>query len=302
MERPLSLPPIIDRYLEWLSSAGRSPRTVSGYRLDLGVYLGYLGGMRQRDSLEATRADIEGYAVWLNRRGLSARTRARMLAAVRGFYQWAATSGILPTDPSASVRPPRVARGLPRFLTADEVHALLFACPTDSARGVRNRAILELGLSGLRVSEVVSLDLDSATHLERSQIAVRRKGGDFRTVELADRTVHAVRAWLEIRPPCPSPALFIPVPPRRPYRLSSRWVQVMFSRLARRAGIQRRVGFHSLRHTLGTALADAGVPLQEIQEILGHASPVTTRVYVQVARARVRAALRDGLRVLGLDR
>lgn len=295
---PPSTHPAVDRWLAHLAAAGRSARTVDGYRRDLRDYLDWL----RRDPLAATRGDVEAYALAMHRAGLGPRTRARRLAAVRAFYRWALAQGLVRDDPARFVPPPRVPRGAPRFLTPDEVQALLLAARPDGPRGVRDRALLELGLHGLRVGEVVGLDLDDLVYLDRGQLRVRRKGGAVRLVELAERAVWALRRWLEERPPCPSPALFVPVPPRPPHRLTARQVQARFRRLARRAGIDRPVSYHQLRHTLGTALADAGVPLQEIQDLLGHASPATTRIYTQVARERLREALRAGLEAMGISR
>jgi integrase/recombinase XerD len=293
----VGVPSPVQAWLAHLAAQGRSARTVDGYRRDLLDYLRWLG----RDPLGASRRDVEAYALAMHRAGLAPRTRARRLAAVRAFYRWAVSQGVVADDPARFVSPPRLPRGTPRFLLPAEVQALLAACRRDDPRGVRDRAAVELGLHGLRAGEVVSLDLDDLVYLERGQLRVRRKGSAVRLVELAPRAQAALRAWLEERPRCPSPALFVPIPPRRPYRLTVRQLQARFRALARRAGIERMISFHSLRHTLGTALADAAVPLQEIQDLLGHASPATTRVYAQVARHRLRDALHAGLEALGLE-
>jgi integrase/recombinase XerD len=291
------LPSPVLAFLADLSASGRSRRTVEAYELDLRELCAWL----RKDPLEASQEDLRAFAAAMDRAGLSVATRARRTVAVRQFYRWLLRTGRIPIDPAADLEPPRVRRKLPHFLTRDEVRALLQAIPGD-ARGERDRAIVLLGLHGLRVGEVVRLDLGDLAYMDRGQIRLTRKGGSQVLKEVSGELRLALESWLRLRPPCPSPALFVPLPPRGPgCRLSARRIEQMFREYAVAAGISKPVSFHSLRHSIATAMADAGIPLQEIQDWLDHASPATTRIYARVSRDRLREALRAGMQVLGLE-
>jgi site-specific recombinase XerD len=287
-------PPPVTAWLADLHAQGRSRRTLEAYELDLREFAVWL----RRDPAEASPADLRAFLLAMADTGLSAATRARRAVALRRFYDWLVLTGQLPSSPAAGLRPPRVARRLPHFLTAEETTRLLGAVQP-GLRGLRDRAILLLGLHSLRVSEVSALDLDDLAYLDRAQLRVRRKGGTPVLKDLTAEASAAVDRWCRSRPPCPSPALFVPLPPRgRRPRLQPRSIQRIFKAAAARAGIEKPVSFHTLRHTIATALADAAVPLQEIQDLLDHASPATTRIYAQVSRDRLRSALQAGMSVL----
>ena len=290
------LPLPVLAFLADLSASGRSRRTLEAYELDLRELCGWL----RKDPLEASQEDLRAFAAAMDRAGLSVATRARRTVAIRQFYRWLLRMGRISSDPAADLAPPRVRRKLPHFLTGDEIRVLLQAIPGD-ARGERDRAIILLGLHGLRVGEVARLDLADLAYMDRGQIRVTRKGGTQVLKEVSAELRLALEAWLQVRPPCPSPALFVPLPPRGPdCRLSARRIEQLFREHCRAAGIAKPVSFHSLRHSIATAMADAGIPLQEIQDWLDHASPATTRIYARVSRDRLRDALRAGMEVLGL--
>jgi site-specific recombinase XerD len=279
--RPLpALHPLAAEWADDLASLGRSPRTVSGYALDLALFLEWLGG----DPLAATEADVRRYAHEMARAGLAERTRARRITCVREWYRYLVRTGRLASSPAESVRPPKVHRRTPGWLSPDEVAKLRSVLPQD-ARGLRDRAVIELGLASLRISEALGLDLDDL-FLDQTPPMVRilGKGGHEHWQPLRRDTASCLRAWLEARPPCRSQAVFIPLPPRRRGgRLHYTTVEKALRRYLRAAGILRRIRFHDLRHTLGVQLGRAGVPLQHIQDLFRHRSPATTRIYTDLA-------------------
>jgi site-specific recombinase XerD len=272
--------PLVAEWVDELASLGRSPRTVSGYTLDLGLFLAWL----ERDPLKATEADVRRYAHEMARAGLAERTRARRLAAVREWYRYLARTGRVTASPAEAVRPPKIHRRTPAWLSPDEVARLRAAIPGDP-RGLRDRAAIELGLASLRISEALGLDLDDL-FLDQTPPMVRivGKGGHEYWQPLRQDTASSLKAWLEARPSCRSQAVFIPLPPRRRgNRLHYTTLEKALRRYLRAAGILRRIRFHDLRHTLGVQLGRAGVPLQHIQDLFRHRSPATTRIYTDLA-------------------
>lgn len=277
------LHPLLEEWAGDLASEDKSPRTIAGYLVDLRQFQTFL---RDRELVSVREEEVRRFSHTMTRAGLQPRSRARRLVAIRRFYDYLVRTRRLPHSPAQEIRPPRARPRTPNFLTAAEVQALRRAIPgTD--RGIRDRAVIELGLQSLRISEIVGLDLDDL-HLDRQQLRIVGKGGGEVLQPVTGAGVRAVDAWLRRRPLCRSRALFIPLPPRGPQtRLHYTTVEKVFHTYLRAASITRPLRFHDLRHTVGVTLADRGVPLQFIQDLLRHRDPKTTRVYTQVARERL---------------
>jgi site-specific recombinase XerD len=226
----------------------------------------------------ARRADIESFGRDLEARGRARATIARRLGTVTGFYRYAVEEGLIEHSPAVHVRKPRLdyeshAVGLDR----NEVGALLVAA---GLAGARDHALISLlCLNGLRVSEAIGADIERLA-LERGHrtLTIVRKGGKVVTVPLAPRTARAVD--LAVGERCEGPILI----GANGARLDRHGAARIVRRLARRAGIAKRVGPHTLRHAFITAALDAGVPLRDVQEAASHADPRTTMRY---DRARV---------------
>ncbi len=288
--RPAARPdlhPLLEEWAGDLASENKSPRTIAGYLVDLRQFQHFL---RERELLAVRAEDVRRFSHTMTRARLQPRSRSRRLVAVRRFYDYLARTGRLPQSPARDIRPPRAKPRSPNFLTPQEVQALRRAIPgTD--RGLRDRAVIELGLQSLRISEILGLDLDDV-YLDRQQVRILGKGGGEVLQPITEAGVRAAEAWLRRRPLCRSRALFIPLPPRGPQtRLHYTTVEKLFHAYLRSAAITRPLRFHDLRHTVGVTLADRGVPLQFIQDLLRHRDPKTTRVYTQVARERLAEVL-----------
>ncbi|HEV8338433.1 MAG TPA: tyrosine-type recombinase/integrase [bacterium] len=281
------LHPLLEEWAGDMASENKSPRTIAGYLVDLRQFQHFL---RDRELTRVRAEDVRRFSHTMTRAGLQPRSRSRRLVAIRRFYDYLARTGRLPQSPAQEIRPPRAKPRTPNFLTPQEVQALRRAIPgTD--RGVRDRAVIELGLQSLRISEILGLDLDDL-HLDRQQVRIIGKGGGEVLQPITEAGVRATEAWLRRRPLCRSRALFIPLPPRGPQtRLHYTTVEKAFHFYLAAAGITRPLRFHDLRHTVGVTLADRGVPLQFIQDLLRHRDPKTTRVYTQVARERLAEVL-----------
>ena len=217
--------------------------------------------------------DIESFARHLEVRGRARATIARRLGTVTGFYRYAVEEGVIEHSPAVHVRKPRLdyeshAVGLDR----KEVGALLVAA---GLAGARDHALVSLlCLNGLRVSEAIGADVERLA-LERGHrtLTITRKGAKVVTVPLAPRTARALD--LAVGERCEGPILLGAYGARLDRHVAARIVR----RLARRAGIAKRVGPHTLRHAFITAALDAGVPLRDVQEAASHADTRTTMRY-----------------------
>ena len=286
--------PLLEEWVMHLAAKNRSPRTIRGYRNDLTQFAEWL-----RKPLEtATAADLRAFSHAMHRAELAAVTRLRRLVALRQFYGYLVATERLAESPAARLDLPEVAEERePEFLLPEEVGDVRGAFPP-TPRGLRDRALFELGLSSLRVFEVVGLRLDDLILLKQAQVRVRGKGGGTYQQAITPDAVDAVQAWLAVRPSCPAPYVFIPLPPRGARGLHPRTADRAMNRYYRVAGIARAFPrpFHALRHTAGKTMGNAGVPLQYIQDFMRHKNPRTTRVYARVDPETLREVARRELR------
>lgn len=264
--------------------------TLRAYGRDLADLSGFLAGRRD-GALELATADKAALRDWLSdlHERNAASSIARKLAAVRGFYRFLQREGLRADDPSDGLRTPRQRRDVPDVLSVDDAFALVQAPDDESGSGLRDRAIFEvLYGSGLRVSEVVGLDIADADLRERVARVREGKGRKDRIVPLTAPAVAAIRRWLARRGELlarrrgggPENALFLN---RFGRRLSARAVRTKTDQGALKAGLPRRVHPHVLRHSFATHLLDGGAELRHIQEMLGHASLSTTQKYTHVS-------------------
>jgi len=302
----------IDDFLNYLAAVkGLSAKTVRCYHRDLeqlAEFLKLRGITRVED---VGLQDLTAFLACVRERGGAVVTMARKLSAIRGFWRHLYRSGIVTRDIAALTDNPKREKRLPKFLTHDEMIRLLAAPEPASLLGLRDRAVLETFYStGLRVSELVALDLDDLP--SEDILRVRGKGDKERLAVLGASARAAVDAYLERGRPAllngmATQALFIS---ERGGRIADRSIRRMVVKYTRRA-VGRALGPHALRHTFATHLLDGGADLRSVQEMLGHSQLSTTQTYTHVSRehlmwvyqrAHPRANLPDGrphLRVIG---
>ena len=278
--RPLSRP--IERQQELFTPpeelalsgflSGYSGLTLEAYKLDLRQFVTWCTE-RHVSLFCVTRPDIERFGRHLEALGRARATVGRRLCTIACFYRYAEQEGLIERSPAAHVRRPRLdyeshAVGLDR----NEVGALLVAAGLSSAR---DHALLSLlALNGLRVSEATGADIERlAVERGHRTLTILRKGGKTVTIPLAPRTARAVDLAVGERAEGP---IFLGVDGSR---LDRHAAARIVRRLARQAGITKRVGPHTLRHAFITAALDAGVPLRDVQEAASHADPRTTMRY-----------------------
>jgi integrase/recombinase XerD len=252
--------------------AGYSGLTRQAYELDLRQFTSWCQQHHLR-LFQARRADIECFARDLEARGRARATITRRLCTIAGFYRYAVEEELLDHSPAAHVRRPRLdyeshATGLDR----NELGALLVAAGLGPP--AEHALISLLALNGLRVSEATGADIE-AMSVERGHrtLVITRKGGKVVTIPLAPRTARAIDLAAGER--CAGP-VFVALDGRR---LDRHGAGRMVRRVARRAGITKPIGPHTLRHAFITAALDAGVPLRDVQEAASHVDPRTTMRY-----------------------
>lgn len=274
----------VAEFLQHLRSERRlSPHTVEGYARDLDALLSRTADIPlDRVHQAHIRRAIAGlHAGSSGRDGLSGKSIARMLSAWRTFFDWLARLHGLGANPVAGVRAPKSARTLPQALSPDAAAQLLDA-PVEGAQEIRDRAMFELFYSsGLRLAELVSLDLSMVRDmLESREVTVVGKGSKTRTVPVGSKAIDALQAWLRARADLASPgepALFVGA---RGGRIAPRVIEERLSRWGRRLGLA--VHPHMLRHSFATHVLQSSGDLRAVQEMLGHASISTTQVYTHL--------------------
>jgi len=275
-----SLPADAEEYLGSLrSERGLSVNTATAYRGDLRDYFEFL------DSVGAS-GDVGGFVAELSHRGLARSTRARKLAAVRGYHRFLVVEGHTTEDPTALVDAPRRGRTLPKALTIGQIEDLLEAPNRTTPLGVRDVAILELlYATGARVTEATTVGLTDLD-LESGTVIVTGKGDKQRLIPLGSFAKVAIERYLPIRLELlseteRSDVLFVNA---RGTSLTRQGMWDIVKRNGRRAGIENgELSPHVLRHSAATHMVEGGADLRTVQEMLGHASISTTQVYTLVS-------------------
>ncbi len=308
-------PTAVDRamtdYLQHMGvERGLAANTLSAYRRDLARYARHLAAAGRRRPEEITRRDVTAFVQALadgsdGGSALGVRSTARTVVAVRGLHKFWALEGVTPTDPASDVHPPMPGKRLPKAITVDEVTRILEAVGTDTATGLRDRALLEfLYSTGARISEAVGLDVDdislqgdgepgSAGPGSEGPAIVRLfgKGSKERLVPLGSFGARALDAYLVRGRPLlaakgkGTPALFLNA---RGGRISRQSAWTILKAAAEKANITKDVSPHTMRHSFATHLLEGGADVRVVQELLGHASVTTTQVYTLVTADTLR--------------
>jgi integrase/recombinase XerD len=287
---PPALAPAAEAFLEMLAAErGAAVLTLAAYAADLADFAAFLA---PRPIAAAGEAELRGYLARLDAQGLSARTVARRLSALRQFHKFLMSENMRADDPTAAVDGPRQGRRLPKLLVEADIERLIATAAADqSAQGTRLTALIELlYATGLRVSELVSLPL-SAVARGATFMIVRGKGGKERLVPIGERARAAIDAYLSLR------AAFLaegqgqrwlfPSQGASGYLTRHRCAQLL-KELALKAGIDpAKLSPHVLRHAFATHLLAHGADLRSVQKLLGHADIATTEIYTHVDAERL---------------
>lgn len=273
---------------------GVSNHTLSNYDRDLRRYLAWLDAAGIDDLADVTPQHLEAYLADL-RRGvdgaapLAPSSAARALVVARGLHKFGVAEGVLAGDVSAEVTVPSSSKKLPDTLSIAEVASLLDACPTATPTGLRDKALLEtLYATGARVSEALALSVDDVADAP-GVVAVTGKGNKQRLVPLGSHAQAAIDAYLVRGRPAmatgKSHALFLN---SRGGALSRQSAWNVIKQAAERAGIDKEISPHTLRHSFATHLLEGGADVRTVQELLGHSSVTTTQIYTHITADSLR--------------
>jgi integrase/recombinase XerD len=283
---------VVDAYLTHLRVERRlADHTLESYARDL-QRLGEFAAGVEKPLRQLDRHDLEHFVDALMSEGLSPRSVARTVAAIRGFFRFAVLAQHLDVNPADDLQAPRAWPSLPKFLAVDEVERLIRQPDVETARGLRDRALIEvLYATGLRVSELVQLRA-SDLNLEAGYLSCTGKGNKQRIVPIGDEASAWLTRYIQRARPAllgrrTSPWLFVNA--RQGGRLSRVGFWKILKGYGQQAGLTRSLSPHVLRHSFATHLLEHGADLRSIQMMLGHADLSTTQIYTHVLEARLRA-------------
>lgn len=262
-----------------------SDNTVAAYRNDLSQFTTFVQE-RGVDWRTVDRDFIAGYLSHLKEREYASSTVARKIAAIKSFFHFLVSQGDLKEDPTATLDSPQVRKRLPKTISQEDIERLLAEpSKSTSAKSRRDRAFLELlYATGLRVTELVSLDLDDV-NLASGTVRCTSKGRKERIIPVRGRAVQALTDYLQqgrsqLLKKRDEKALFLN---HRGQRLTRQGLWLIIKGYVRAVGLDQEITPHTLRHSFATHLLDEGADLRHVQELLGHANISTTQVYTQVA-------------------
>lgn len=281
----------IDQFLNYLLvEKGLSRATLESYSRDLLRYAQFMDQHGQRTASAEDTPLLLKHLIQLRNEGLGARSRARHLVALRGFYRFLVQEKLLALDPAKLLDIPKTTLKLPDVLSVEEVRCLLNAPDARTPQGIRDAAMLEvLYAAGLRVSELTSLKLQD-THLDAGFVRVLGKGSKERIVPIGQYAREKVLFFLEharnrLLKNRTSPYLFV-ARAGRPMTRQGFWK--LLRAYASKAGLLKKVTPHSLRHSFASHLLEGGADLRAVQMMLGHADISTTQIYTHVTKDRLR--------------
>jgi integrase/recombinase XerD len=265
-----------------------SPNTVASYLRDVTQFVSYLDGQGE-GVREAESETVRAYMDWMLGQGKSAASVTRCLSSIKSFYNFLMLAGEVCVNPALGVAAAKAERKFPEVLTSKEVELLLEQPQCVDAKGFRDHAMLELlYATGIRVSELISLDMDDL-NLAAGFIRCRSKGKE-RVIPLYPMAVAALRDYVQdIRPQMAADggetAVFLN---RNGERMSRQGFWKLLKCYQKAAGIEKEITPHTLRHSFAAHLLENGADLRSIQEMLGHADISSTQIYTQVVKKQLK--------------
>ena len=237
---------------------------------------------------------FQDFLKWINELGMTARTQARVISGIKGFYKYLLLENVTAVDPTEMLESPKIWRKLPNTLSVEEIDTLINSIDLSKPEGERNKAILEtLYACGLRVSELVNIQI-SNLFFNDGFLRVTGKGDKERLVPLGSIAqkhiriyMDTVRSHLEIRKGYED-ILFLN---RRGSRLTRVMIFIIIKKLALKAGLKKTISPHTFRHSFATHLVEGGADLRAVQEMLGHESITTTEIYTHLDREYLRSTI-----------
>jgi integrase/recombinase XerC len=259
-----------------------SPHTVNSYRRDIKQLISYCADKDIQQWTDLKLSDVRSHIANRHRQGIASKSLQRELSAIRSFYNYLLKNSQILANPAKQVRAPKQARKLPKTLDVDQINGLLDA-GTSSVLEIRDLAMFELFYSsGLRLSELTSLDLTDLDLSDRSMIIRMGKGGKSRLLPIGSKAINALQKWLQLRgkmTTATETAAFIST---RGSRLSQRSVEARLTQWCQKKGIAEHIHPHMLRHSFASHLLESSQDLRAVQDLLGHSNISTTQIYTHL--------------------
>ena len=274
-----------------------SDNSVEAYLRDMELLTNYLQeSAALKNPAEIKLKDLQQFIKWIAELGMTASSQARIISGIRAFYKYCLLEDISKTDPTALLEAPKQKRLLPDVLSFDEIEKIISCIDLSKPEGGRNKAILETMYScGLRVSELVNLKI-SQLYLDVGFIRVLGKGDKERLVPIGSSAIKYINIYkntirVHITPTKGNEdILFLNY---RGSKLSRVMIFYIIKDLAGKAEIKKTVSPHTFRHSFATHLVEGGADLRAVQEMLGHASIITTEIYTHLDREFLRKTLEN---------
>jgi len=280
--------PFVEPFRSYIKSElNLSPHTVLAYVRDINQFIGFVKskGSLFENPQRIDPAFARSYLRWLELKGFSKKSVARKISSCRAFFRYLFREGKIKLNPFEHILTPKLGKRLPSFLYPEEVVKLLNAVNLKHKNGPRDLAIIELiYASGMRVGEVAKLRPDSID-LENGEVLVQGKGDRERVVLIGSHAISSLKKYLGTRPK-DEKTLFLG---RMGSKLTSRSVERMVRKYARKSGLSKRVTPHTLRHSFATHLLSGGADLKIVQELLGHSSLSTTQIYTHITKEKLKS-------------
>jgi len=267
-----------------------SPHTVLAYIRDINQFIGFVKtkGSLFENPQRIDPAFARSYLRWLELKNFSKKSVARKISSCRAFFRYLLREGKIKLNPFEHILTPKLGKRLPSFLYPEEVIKLLDAVNLKHKNGPRDLAILELiYASGMRVGEVAKLRADNID-LEGGEVLVQGKGDKERVVLIGSHSIASIKKYLEARKNIAGDEKIFFLG-RGGTKLTSRSIERMVRKYARKAGLSKRVTPHTLRHSFATHLLSGGADLKIVQELLGHSSLSTTQIYTHITKEKLKS-------------
>lgn len=265
-----------------------SENTVASYMRDVRQYSQYVEGILQEELLAVSHDEVVAYTDWMAGHGKSAASVQRSLASIKNLYQYAALTGQCQENPARNIKVEKTEKKLPQILTGKEVELLLQQPQLTDFKGYRDKAMLELlYATGIRVSELINLDL---SHVNTSAGFIRVGEEKERIIPLYPAAVKALQVYIaEIRPQMiadpQQKSLFVNM---NGERMTRQGFWKIIKSYQEKAGIQKQITPHTLRHSFAAHLLENGADLRSIQEMLGHSDISSTQIYAQIVKQNIK--------------
>ncbi|HZX47384.1 MAG TPA: site-specific tyrosine recombinase XerD [Clostridia bacterium] len=282
---------LLDKFTDYIGSVRKlSDNTVESYCRDIKQYIEYIESKNIHSLKNTNKTTVITYLLYLQKNGRATSTISRSLASIRAFYQYLTSERIIDRDPTVDLESPKVEKKLPTILSGKEVELLLDQPDLNSAKGTRDKSMLELlYATGIRVSELVALDLDDI-NLELGYLKCCKNNDRERIIPVGTIALDILGRYIsDVRPGLlrgkNETALYVNY---KGERLTRQGFWKIIKGYKNKAKINKDITPHTLRHSFAAHLIENGADLKSVQEMLGHSDISTTQVYAQITKNRIK--------------